>query len=63
MTRAQQAGRSDGSVAALIGDNRSYSDGFIRRHELTEADRAAYKAAWYAAHAETRKTFQIGGRP
>ncbi len=60
LTKAQSAGKSDGSVAALIGDCRDYSDGFIRRTELTEAQRAEYKAAWYAAHTDTSKTFKLG---
>lgn len=48
------AGNLDGTLAAYAfqrsGACRDYSDDFIRRVELGEADRAEYKRAWYAAH-------------
>ncbi len=56
---AAQAGASDGEIAALLPNPRDYSDDFIRRRELTEADRQDYKAAWYAAFHRTQATFQI----
>lgn len=56
---ATQAGASDGEVAALLPNPRDYSDDFLRRRELTEADRQDYKAAWYAAFRRTQATFQL----
>lgn len=57
---ASSAGRLDGSVAALLPNPRDYSDDFIRRTELQEADRAEYRQAWYAAHEETSKAYRVG---
>ena len=56
MNRAETAGASDGSLAAYAAERgavRDYSDDFIRRAELSESDRTAYKSAWYKAHKST----------
>ena len=55
-TRAQLAGDSDGTVAAIVAPDRTASDAFIKRPELTEADRREYSDAFYAAHAAARRT-------
>lgn len=56
MSPAAIAGDSDGSLAAYAaerGQLRDYSDDFIRRRDMDESDRFAYRAAWYAAHKKT----------
>lgn len=54
--RAVRLGQIDGFASAILDDCKDYSDDFIRRaSELTEDDRATYKAAWYESHAETLK--------
>lgn len=62
MNPAAQAGDTDGVLAYYAsqrGACRDYTDDFVRRTELSEADRPAYKAAWYAAHARVKATFQL----
>lgn len=59
---AAQAGDTDGALAYYAfmrnGTCKDYSDDFIRRRELSEVDRQAYKTAWYAAHAKTKALYR-----
>lgn len=58
---AAQAGAIDGELAYYAfqraGTCRDYTDDFIRRTDLAESDRAAYKTAWYAAHSKAKAAY------
>jgi hypothetical protein len=48
-TYAAKKGRSDGMASGWSRTDRASSDAFMRRAELTEADRSEYVAAYDAA--------------
>lgn len=62
---AADAGRVDGALAAYAAEQgylRDYTDDWVRRcpEQLTEAERAPYKEAWYEAHASTLALLREG---